>query len=210
VDLHPGTGYDDLLLDLSPERSWSDLLPVAEELTPRHLELTLVPHETGLKLLGAPERLLDMPDQKRTLTLLRVLGDRFPWLVIDLPIGLHANSLAVVPMSDIVLLVSTADPPALRAARRTLSAFPEAVCERTGLILNQITRHHPAAPREVAASLNVRLFAALPRDPRAVGYQVNFGSPCSLDPRSALGCAIVALGRRLVAISHSVESPARS
>jgi Flp pilus assembly CpaE family ATPase len=201
MDLHPGAGYDDLLLDLSPERSWADLLHVAEELTPRHLELTLAAHETGLKLLGAPERMLDAPDHDRTLTLLRVLGERIPWLVLDLPVGLDGFSREIVRMSDLVLLVSTADPLALRAAGRTLAALSETVCERTALVLNQITRRHPAAPREVAASLGVKLLAALPPDPRAVGYQVNFGRPCALDRRSALGRAVAALTRRLTAMA---------
>jgi MinD superfamily P-loop ATPase len=39
VDMHVGDAGDDLLLDLSSERSWADLLPVASELTERHLEL---------------------------------------------------------------------------------------------------------------------------------------------------------------------------
>ncbi len=29
LDLNPGSGADDLLLDLSPQRSWADLLPGA-------------------------------------------------------------------------------------------------------------------------------------------------------------------------------------
>lgn len=201
VDLHPGTGCDDLLLDLSTERSWANLLHVAEELTPRHLELTLAAHKTGMKLLGAPESMLDTPDKRRTLALLRALGERFPWLVLDLPTGLDEISRAAVHLSDVILLVSTADPSALRGAQRTLAALPEEVCERTGLVLNQITRRHPAAPREVAASLGVKLLAALPPDPRAVGYQVNFGRPCVLDQRSALGRAIVLLARRLIAVA---------
>jgi pilus assembly protein CpaE len=210
VDLHLGAGYDDLLLDLSTERSWADLLHVAEELTPRHLELTLAVHESGLKLLGAPEGIPDGPDQTRTLKLLRVLGERFPWLVVDMPAGLDGTSRAVVDISDVILLVSTADPPALRAARRTLAVFPDDVCERCGLVLNQITRRHPAAPREIAASLGVKLLAALPPDPRAVGYQVNFGRPCVLDSRSALGRAVAVLARRLIAVSHRVEAPAQA
>ncbi len=210
VDLHHGAGYDDLLLELSPERSWADLLHVAEELTPRHLELTLAVHKTGLKLLGAPERMLDAPDQERTLTLLRVLGARFPWLILDLPAGLDGISRAAVHLSDVVLLVSTADPPALRAARRTLATLTEEVRERTGLVLNQITRRHPAAPQEVAASLGVKLLATLPPDPRAVGYQVNFGRPCALDQRSALGRAVAALARRLKAVAAQQDRRASS
>src|SRR3989304_2087705 len=52
VDLHVGDSGDDLLLDLLSERTWADLLPVAAELTARHLDLVLQQHSGGLHFLA--------------------------------------------------------------------------------------------------------------------------------------------------------------
>jgi Flp pilus assembly CpaE family ATPase len=97
------------------------------------------------------------------------------------------------------LLVTTADPPALRCARRLLHSRPPAAHSRVGLVLNQFGRGQPASASEVAASLECPLLAAVPVDPRGVGYQVNFGRPCALDRQSALGRSMMALARRLAA-----------
>lgn len=199
VDLHPALGYDELLLDLTPERSWADLLPVAEELAPRHLELALVTHGSGLKFVSAPERWLGSLDGNNLLSLLESLAQQTAWLILDVPAGLEGITSYVLTISDVLLLVTTADPPALRAAGRLLKALPDGLVEKTRLVLNQVTRRHPAKPREVAASLGVALLATLPPDPRAVGYQVNFGRPCVLDRRSSLGRAISLLARKLAA-----------
>jgi hypothetical protein len=46
--------------------------------------------------------------------------------------------------------------------------------------------------------MGATLLAALPPDPRAVGYQVNFGQVCALDNRSAFGRAVSQLAGRLI------------
>ena len=53
IDLSPGLGNADLLLDVEPERTWADLLPVMEGLNARHLELAVTEHASGLRLLAA-------------------------------------------------------------------------------------------------------------------------------------------------------------
>ncbi len=200
VDLSPGVGCDDLLLDLAPVRSWVDLLPVATELNDRHLEITSVRHGSGLHLLQAPQGRLNEFDAGTFHSLLLALAEKFAWLLLDLPSGMGEITRVSLSISDVVLLVSTADPPALRAAQRLSGALLEGLKVKMGLVLNQITRRHPAKPQQVADSLAIPLLAALPPDPRGVGYQVNFGRPCALDGRSSLGRAINGLGRRLLAV----------
>jgi Flp pilus assembly CpaE family ATPase len=101
-------------------------------------------------------------------------------------------------MIDQFTLVATADPLALRSTRRLLGELPISVTERTGLVLNQYTARHPTKPRSIAEALNLKLLATLPHDGRAIGYQVNFGRPCVLDPRSVYGRTVSAFTSRLV------------
>jgi pilus assembly protein CpaE len=196
VDLHAHEGTDDLLLDLHGDHAWPELLPVAAELTDRHIELVASRHAEGLILLAAPSSTPnDLMRDGRTRGLLDVLSTRFTWVVVDAPSG--AWTPAYGEASDMFLLVTTADPPALRCARRLLQSRPPATQGRLGLVLNQFGRSQPASAAEVAASLECPLLAAIPVDPRGVGYQVNFGRACVLDRQSPVGRAIAQLARRM-------------
>lgn len=208
VDLHPGLGYDDLLLDLRPQKTWEELLPVAPEITPHHLTLASSVHSSGLRLLGAPHRWLDEGEGDQMVKMLMSLSDHVGWLILDVPAGLGPYTTHALQITDVIILVATPDPPALRSASRMIDTLPTNFREKIGLVINQITRRHPAKPREVADSLGLPLLAALPPDPRGVGYQVNFGQPCVQDPRSRLGQAIRLLARRIRVAVEAQESRA--
>lgn len=197
LDLHGNDGTDDLLLDLRSPHAWPELLPVAAELTDRHLELVACRHPEGLVMLAAPASGIDPPLAQGTRSLIEALARRYAWVIVDAPSG--AWSPVPAELSDTLLLVTTADPPALRCAKRLLQARPQGVHGRVGLVLNQFGRGQPASASEVAASLDTPLLAAVPVDPRAVGYQVNFGRPCALDRQSPLGRTAVALAWQLTA-----------
>ncbi len=195
VDLHVGDAGDDLLLDLHPERSWADLLPVAGELTARHLDLALRKHPAGLHLLAGPALSPDSHSLERLHLLLTALHERFAWTVLDAsPVLVDSPGWMRV---DVLVLVSTADPLSLRAAQRRLAFLTASERARACLVLNQFTRAHPAHPASVADSLGCPLLAVLPTDPRAVGFQVNFGRPCLLDGQSAFGRGVAGVARAL-------------
>lgn len=197
LDMHPGSGCDELLLDLEAKRPWTDLLSVAGELDPRHLELAASAHPSGLRVISAPSGWDDARDEAALGTLLASLAAMSPWLMLDLPPGLGRRNLDLLGCCHRALLVTTADPPALRSAARCAGALSATQRAKTGLVLNQITRRHPASPAEIADSLGLPLWAVLPTDPRAIGYQVNFGQPAALDRRSPYGRAVRSLAARL-------------
>ena len=197
VDIHPGSGVDDLLLDLTPKQSWAELLPVANELKERHFELGGTPHSSGLELYAAPDTWeLDHPVEALQ-EVIRTLNKRVAWLILDLPSGWSTQYALALPLMDKMLLVTTADPIALRATKRLFKKLPDDARDRTGLVLNQYTRHHPAKPRHLAEAMDIELIATLPTDVRAVGYQVNFGQASVLDSRSPYGRGVTALAGRL-------------
>ena len=202
VDLHNGDGTDDLLLDLRPERAWADLLPVAGELEPRQLDLATLTHSGGLRFLAAPPQ--PVPAGKdRVALLLQVLATRLDWLVLDVP-----SSPSEVVEADSVLVVATPDAPALRGAQGLLRRLPPETRSRAGLVLNQVTRAHPAHPASVASALACPLLGVLPSDARGVGFQVSFGRPCALDPGSAFGRGTAAIARAMAGKRSSGKAAA--
>ncbi len=200
VDLHLELAYDDLLLDLTPIRSWADLMPVAQELTDHHLDLAFVTHSSGLKLLAAPEEHKAIGTPELLPNLLQGLGNRFDWVVVDLPSGLPSPMDQVIDQIELLLLVSTGDLPSIRNSKRTLKRLPPGLRRKTYLVMNQIGRGHPLEPQRIANALDLILIATLPPDSHAVGYHVSYGTPSIFDSRSHFGRGIVELGQRVVGL----------
>ncbi|MDF1499376.1 MAG: AAA family ATPase [Anaerolineales bacterium] len=197
VDLHAGNGVDDLLLDSSAEKTWLELFPVLNELQSKHVDLATSTHSSGLKLMRGPEGWNPVAGSEDARKLIRALDDLFDWCLIDLPPGLSLANQALLAISDAILLVTSADPPALRGALRFATALPSGSADRVGLVVDQINRQHPSTASQIAESLGMPLLAALPPDPRAVGYQIHFGRACVLDRASPFGRGIRALAGRL-------------
>jgi pilus assembly protein CpaE len=197
VDLHDDGGVDDLLLDLRPDHSWVDLLSVAEELNLRHLEIALAVHASGLRFSAGPALPLPTRPDARARTLVQALAREFEWTVMDQGCLPTQSADPILTLSHLILLVVTADPPALRAAQRFLGRLPAGVRDLARLVVNQFTRAHPAHPASISASLQCPLLAVLPTDPRAVGFQVNFGRACLLEPQSGFGRGAAGLARAL-------------
>ncbi len=197
VDLHTGTGVNDLLLDSSADKSWGDLLPVLGELKPKHIELATSSHSSGLKLMRGPENTVPVDQTDRLARLIGALANHFEWCLVDLSTGLTATNQSLFAISDAILLVTSADPPALRSAKRLLAALSPQEADRVGLVLNQINRQHPSTAGQIADSLDVPLLISIPPDPRAVGYQIHFGRACVLDRASSFGRAVRSLAARL-------------
>jgi pilus assembly protein CpaE len=197
VDLHDDGGVDDLLLDLRPDHSWVDLLSVAEELNPRHLEIALAVHVGGLRFLAGPALPLATRPDARSRILVQALAREFEWTILDQTCLPTHGADPILGLSHLIVLVVTADPPALRAAQRFLGRLPAEVRDRARLVVNQFTRAHPAHPATVSVSLQCPMLAVFPTDPRAVGFQVNFGRSCLLDPQSGFGRGAAGLARTL-------------
>ena len=95
LDLNPGSGADDLLLNLSPQRSWADLLPVVKEISPKHLQLIIAQHATGLNFMRTPDVWLNDVDWLAVVHLLGYLADGNEWLLLDMPTGMPAITQSV-------------------------------------------------------------------------------------------------------------------
>ncbi len=210
VDLNLMSASDDLLLDLVPIRSWVDLLPVAGELDQRHIELAASIHERGLTFLAAPPAPPIASETERLPSLIRSLTRHFAWVVVDLeaaPGGLMRLGLAE---TDVLLVVLTPDPPALRGARRLCEMLPTEALSRAGLVINQVGRFQPTDVEAIARALGCQLMGWLPRAPHLVADQVNFGRSVITDHGSSYTQQMAQLATRLVSAGGRAEAVARA
>ncbi|MBL7162247.1 MAG: AAA family ATPase [Anaerolineales bacterium] len=202
IDLNAGLGAADLLLDLEPERSWSDLLPVVGELTPQHLNLAITKHESGLHLLACPE----VPDAQANLTrdsleaLLTAFRQEYALTLLDVPTGMGIINVAAFHLVDIRLILLTPDAPALRATQRYTNSLSKNE-KPVGLVLNQYERGAPVSPKEIESHLEQRLYAILPVDQSAVWANISYGQPCALRQRRGLGRALRGLSKTVLKVA---------
>ena len=205
LDLNEGAGSADLLLDLEPDRSWADLLPVIEELNTQHLSLAATEFRPGIDLLASPPEInwKGTLSKKNLSLLLDALREAYEIIVIDFPTSgaLTGGALSLV---DIRLVALTPDGPALRATSRLLELIKDSDL-MTGLVINQQAPGAAVKPNEIQEHLGKRVIGALPIDPASVWTNISYGEPCVLRRGSSLGKSIRGLSNRLLKIIDQRE-----
>ena len=191
LDLNCGSGTADLLLDLEPDRSWSDLVSVVSELSAQHIKLAVTEYRPGVDLLASPGdwNWKGSLTKKNLRLLVDSLKQEYDLVVLDSPCSAGGTAEAALSLADIRLVLLTPDAPTLRATRRFLAAIPEQ--ERTtGLVINQQAPGAAIKPDEIKEHLGERLFGVFPIDPAGVWANISYGEPCVLRKTSKLGKSI--------------------
>jgi pilus assembly protein CpaE len=186
VELDLQTGDLRALLDVQSRRSVADLVAVADEVTQRSLDDTLYVHSSGLRLLLAPERGEDGEDVGGTAARGILAGLKFQYDLVICDVGsvmTEAGAVAVEMASD-VLVVTTPDVPALRAANRLLALW-DRLRIRSGdarVLLNLVSKEHEIQPdfarKVLAAPL---LDTTIPAGFRDLEPALNTGAPERLE-----------------------------
>ena len=199
IDLNKGNGTADLLLDLVPDRSWSDLVSVLHELTPRHISLTVTEYRQDVDLLASPPEIFmtEVFKMEELSLLLDAITKEYDLVVLDMPSGNASPVSESFALSDIQLILLT---PVVLSLRST-SHFASAQQDKgmlTGLVINQ---HSPGAainPDEIKDHLGKPILGVLTIDQAGVWANISYGEPCVLRKYSKLGRSIRQLSARLL------------
>lgn len=199
VDLHPVSGSADLLLDVKPEKSWVDLLPVVQELTERQIQLAAADCGHSLELLAAPgsfwRNRLDRDWCPDLAALVSALEGHYQFLVAD---GfVPQNGLYSHFQFDLQLIVVTPDAPALRATSRFWEEYGQQQAN-FGLVLNQWHADCGIRPREIQDHLGLPLWAVLPIQKRSVWQNITYGTLCVHQGKNPLREAFHKLAVRIL------------
>jgi len=204
IDLNPGTGTADLLLDLDPARSLADLQNVIEELTPQHLRLAVTPYLPGMDLLACPPHTSwDKSLKNNDLTsLLNAFRKEYGMVLLDVPACISYYAFSALNLVDLRLVILTPDAPALRATSRYLESLPGS-SPPTGLVVNQLGSGAAVTPIEIKNYLEKSVVGVLPIDPQGVWANISYGEPCILQRSSKLGKSIRKLSAKLLNMVNS-------
>ncbi len=194
-----------IMLDVTPERTLADLVPLIDKLDPELLRSFLHVHSSGVKVLCAPMRVEDSevltPDRVRRI--LDVLARTFDYVVVDLPRSFDDRVVTALDMANLVLLVTNYDVPSLKSTKVCLDTlrgwrYSE---DKLKLVINHATRTNGYGPGEAERALDYPVFWKVPSD-FAVAGTSNHGKPFAQgQPTTKIAQNLTGLGATLMGAS---------
>ena len=194
VDLDLQFGDVAIVLQLFPEHTVADAIPLGEQLDAAALHSLLTHHSPGLSALIAPTD----PSQAANVSaglvarIIDLLRKQFDFVVVDTPPAFDDQVLAALDSSDLVALIATLDIPALKNLKLTLETldllnYPK---DRLRVLLNRADSKVGLTLGEVEKTLKSTISAQIPSS-RDVPASINRGSPLMLDqPKHSVSLAI--------------------
>lgn len=167
----------------------ADLTPRAEELDPEIVEEVMLKHAaSGLHILAAPNR----PEHAEKVSggqfskVLEYLSQLYSYVVVDTSSYLTEATLAAIDVSDLIILVTTQDIPAIKNCRLFLDLLQTIGVDRDRIlfIMNRFDKRVNITPERVAENLKQEVVSVIPLDEQVVTKAVNRGIPFVLDAKN--------------------------
>jgi pilus assembly protein CpaE len=167
----------------------ADLAPRAEELDPEIVEGVLLKHAaSGISILAAPAR----PEQAEKITadqfikVIDFLRQMYAYVVVDGSTYLSEAMISVIDASDVIVLITSQDIPAIKNARLFLDLLQTLGINRERIVfaMNRYDKRIAITPERVGENLKQDILAVIPLDERVVIPAVNRGVPFMLDNKN--------------------------
>ena len=190
-----------------------DLAPRAEELDPEIVEEVMVKHAaSGIHILAAPSR----PEHAERVSsaqfgkVLEYLQQLYAYVVVDTASLLTDVTLTAIDVSDLIVLVTTQDIPAIKNCRLFLDLLQTLGIERERIlfVMNRFDKRINITPERVADNLKQSVASVIPLDEQTATKAVNRGIPFVLDSKNQPAArGIFTLAESLRAHITAQESP---
>jgi pilus assembly protein CpaE len=167
----------------------ADLAPLADELDPDIVDGVLLKHAaTGVSILASPSRpeMADKISADQFLKVVEFLRQMYAYIVIDTAPYLSDVTVAAIDVSDVIVLVTTQDIPAIKNARLFLDLLQNLRIDRNRIafVMNRFDKRIAITAERVGENLKQEVAAVLPLDERVVIPAVNRGVPFMVDNKS--------------------------
>jgi pilus assembly protein CpaE len=197
VDLDLSFGDVAIMMQLVPERSLVDAIPMAGRLDEMGLRSLVTPYSDGLETLLAPIGPADGERITRELVTetLRVTRRVYDYVVIDTPPFFSDQVLAALDLSDYYVLLATPDIQSLKNLRLTLDMFDllEYADEQRVVVLNRADARVGLTPADIERVVRAPILGHIPST-RDVPVSINQGVPLVADnPNHPVSKAIRAI-----------------
>ena len=197
--------FGDVAVFLNEQGKFSvnDLASRADELDSEVVDNVIVKHAlSGIKILPAPFR----PEHAESVTgdqfgkVLKFLRHMFSYVIVDTSSALTDITLSAIDASDIILLVTTQDIPAIKNSRLFLDLADVLGIDRRRIlfIMNRYDKRIGITAEKVSDNFKHEIVATIPFEERVVVPSVNRGQPFIINNKTTpIARSILALNEIL-------------
>jgi pilus assembly protein CpaE len=201
IDLAPMGGHTAIMLGLRPTNRLNQLVGGDLNRVPfEAIQSNLLKHQSGVQVLAsAPGFEPGVNINHNLMRGMESLKTSLPVTVLDAPQLLETHTSRLAHLLDHVLLVSTADMPAIQSALTALNGLAklEIAADKIKLIINQTTPYNNLPLAMIERTVRRPIVATIPFDPNMM-KAVNSGNPLVLaQPESPAAAAIIELAKKL-------------
>jgi pilus assembly protein CpaE len=195
-----------------------DLAPRAEELDPEIVEDVMLKHAaSGLHVLAAPSRpeYAERVSSGQFAKVLEYLRQMYAYVIVDTAALLTDPTLSAIDVSDLIVLVTTQDIPAIKNCRLFLDLLQTLGIERDRIlfVMNRYDKRINITPDRVSENLKQEVASVVPLDEATVTKAVNRGVPFVLEsknqPASRGVFSLAENVRARIAAQESADEPNR-
>lgn len=184
IDLNFQTGDITTFLDLKPSFNISYMLENIDKINETFLLSTLERYKrTSLYVLADPPYFKQADDIKpqQITKLFNTLKSTFSYIVVDVEASFEGKNIAALDNSDVVLLVTVANLPALRNTQRCLELFDKLGYdkEKTKIVVNRYMDNDEIKEEDVEKVLSREIYWKVPNNYFAIMSAINKGIPVS-------------------------------
>jgi len=161
----------------------------AEELDPEIVEEVMVKHSaSGVHILAAPSRpeYAEKVSSAQFTKVLEYLRQMYAYIIVDTSSYLTDITLSAIDVSDLIVLVTTQDIPAIKNCRLFLDLLQTMGIDRGRILftMNRFDKRINITPERVAENLKQEVSSVIPLDEQTVMKAVNRGVPFVLDSKN--------------------------
>jgi pilus assembly protein CpaE len=184
VDLNPDLGDVALLLGVTPRFTVAEALQNSKRLDHEFVTTLMTEHSSGISILAAPDTYRSsIQSESRTVgKLMDVLGNQYPYVVVDAGRALGDGLDPLFQMADTIYLVTQLSIPALRNTQRFISHIQHESERNIELVVNRFEpRKTEFEDERVTKVLGLKPKWKVPNDYASVQRSSNAGNPLILE-----------------------------
>jgi pilus assembly protein CpaE len=189
-----------------------ELAPRVDELDPDVVEEILINHgASGVRILAAPQRpeMADKISADQFSKVVQYLQRMYAYVVVDTSHVLSDVVLSMFDISDVIVLLTTQEIPAIKNARLFLDLLQTMGVGKDRIVfaMNRYDKRIGITPERVSENLKHEISVAIPLDEKVVITAVNRGVPFMLDNKAQpVGRGIFSLAEAVRARLTALES----
>lgn len=182
-----------------------DIAPRVDDLDGEIVEEILIKHQaSGIRILAAPQRpeMAEKVSSDQFMKVLQFMQRIYSYVVVDTSSILTDVILSAIDLSDVVVLVTTQEIPAIKNSRLILDLLNTMGVNKERIIfaMNRFDKRIAITPERVSENLKHEVSAVIPLDEKIAITAVNRGVPFMLDNKSQ------PIGRGIFSLAESVRA----